>query len=702
MPLDPYSACPCGSGKKIKFCCKDIAHEIDAVLRMLEGEQYEAARNRVIKALRKDPLRATLLELKAEIELTQGNLEAARKTIDEFLVAHPENSVAWGQRAQLLAQTGDAFAAADALQRALAFVQHGSLHGLTFRAIYGVAISFAKAGDLFASRAHLELYESAAPEEDNQALEMVSRFNRMGIPLPLRDTYLPQELEADGSAGMEEFHRSSQLTRAGRWKVAEEILAGLLDSPNPPPRVVYNLALIRGRIGQREALVRGLREYVAGGVTRGEGLSALLLAAVVEETYRDQIPVVAREYELPDLDTLRERLIDESLCEQRVFNPYYSSQSSKDPEPLFATQLLDRPFEPADCGVGRLPSSLAGIELFGKQTDRPARVVLVFVDDDRRESLLAEFERITGDTVGELRSESEIDRENLFDVTLSVRCPLPPQDAGLDFVDILRGEQRRRLVELWPHLPNPILDGQSLVEALADERDRSLAIDAAWIRLENTLSMQTMEGLREELGVPEVAPIDPADFTGLIPLVCIAYLDFNRLDDDELTPLFARCVFAAANRELASVAERIVERDLGEQAVNLKTVYYHWIAALQDPEQIEALIERARAALGEDEEAGNWDLLALEKYAAIGAEQRIVATLDRLGTRYGDNPDVHSKAYAILAHHGLVDPDVPQPAGGPRRPPHAVGASAASAPSSKIWTPGSETAEPGKKLWTPS
>jgi hypothetical protein len=36
--LDPFDYCPCGSGKKVKFCCsKNLAAEIGKIERMLSG-----------------------------------------------------------------------------------------------------------------------------------------------------------------------------------------------------------------------------------------------------------------------------------------------------------------------------------------------------------------------------------------------------------------------------------------------------------------------------------------------------------------------------------------------------------------------------------------------------------------------------------------------------------------------------------------
>jgi hypothetical protein len=70
MALDQYAPCPCGSGKKFKWCCLPIHVEID-------------------KAYRQD---------------ADGQHEAALRTMDEVVAAHPTNPEALGRKAQLLYQ----------------------------------------------------------------------------------------------------------------------------------------------------------------------------------------------------------------------------------------------------------------------------------------------------------------------------------------------------------------------------------------------------------------------------------------------------------------------------------------------------------------------------------------------------------------------------------------------------------------------
>jgi predicted Zn-dependent protease len=85
MALDPYAPCPCGSGKKFKWCCLPIHVEI--------GRAFE--------------------------QQAQGQKEAALRIMDEVIAKHPDNPEAWCQKAQLLAAQERPDDAEAAVQKAL-------------------------------------------------------------------------------------------------------------------------------------------------------------------------------------------------------------------------------------------------------------------------------------------------------------------------------------------------------------------------------------------------------------------------------------------------------------------------------------------------------------------------------------------------------------------------------------------------------
>ena len=91
MATDLYARCPCGSGKKIKFCCKDIITDIERIERMLQGDQRTSAVERINKLLEKHPDRPALLALRGQglIELEQ--LGEAVGTLERLLEIEPTN-----------------------------------------------------------------------------------------------------------------------------------------------------------------------------------------------------------------------------------------------------------------------------------------------------------------------------------------------------------------------------------------------------------------------------------------------------------------------------------------------------------------------------------------------------------------------------------------------------------------------------------
>ena len=127
MSADPYSSCPCGSGKKFKWCCQPIHAEIERAF-----EQYNS-----------------------------GQHEAAQRTMAEVVREHSGNPEAWGRQAQLLAISGKVEEAEQALQKAFDLNPNypfGFMLRGTFRQqegeLIGALMLFRKAAEAYAPDAH--------------------------------------------------------------------------------------------------------------------------------------------------------------------------------------------------------------------------------------------------------------------------------------------------------------------------------------------------------------------------------------------------------------------------------------------------------------------------------------------------------------------------------------------------------------------
>ena len=185
MPVDPYALCPCGSGKKLKFCCSDLVGEIEKIHRMIEGEQPRTALRHVEQTLATHPNRASLLDLKATLEMSLGELDAARQTVSQFVAAHGDSPTAHACEAILLAEDDKPREAVDSLQRALALVER-EMPLRVFEALGAVGGALLEAGHILAAQAHLWLHAALAPKDDVRSREVLAALNHYsGLPLLL-------------------------------------------------------------------------------------------------------------------------------------------------------------------------------------------------------------------------------------------------------------------------------------------------------------------------------------------------------------------------------------------------------------------------------------------------------------------------------------------------------------------------------------
>src|SRR4051794_14255457 len=90
MPMiDPYSSCPCGSGKKFKWCCQPIHEEIEKALYQQQHGQHEAALVTIDTVAKAHPQNTEALGRKAQLLHANGKADEAEKALDEAFAVNP-------------------------------------------------------------------------------------------------------------------------------------------------------------------------------------------------------------------------------------------------------------------------------------------------------------------------------------------------------------------------------------------------------------------------------------------------------------------------------------------------------------------------------------------------------------------------------------------------------------------------------------
>ncbi len=721
MAINPYSLCPCGSGKKLKFCCGDLAAEIEKIYQMIQGDQPRGALKHVEQLLEKTPDQGSLLDLRSSLELSLHEFEAARDTVATFVKAHPDSASAHAQRAILVAATESGTAAIAPLQDALELLEK-DMPLRVLEAIGAVGQALLVEGQLVAARGHLLLYAGIAPEEDNRGLELLMRMNlQAGLPLLLRDYLVLSECPHDAE-WREPYLEALRNSARGLWRKSADILIAAIKKHGMAPEMVYSLALLQGWLGNTDAFVAGLHKYAMFEVPTDDAVEAEALAQLLDTNVDElKIETARTVFAIEDEAALEEKLRADSRIEDYQLEPPASGEEDA-PRPRSSYILLDR--EPPESGAsierGDVPQVMGFLSLFGKRTDRPAQLEITAdrsgeksgEQQDESEKLLRE---ILGDDLGEVIESDVVNEKSLSEESLSWRWRLP-DDTPMELRRQLLAEQRAEAVlEHWTAAPRGALLGKSPLEASDDEKLRVPLLASVLIieqAAEDPKELKLFEKLRDKLKLPAAEEIDPTNIeVQNVPLVRIPRLRLGDVAAENLSPLLERTVLMGANLATLLVATEIVEREDLPEDFDLAGAYRRLIRLEPDVGRRLHWVQQARSwSKSQDQSEAEWSLLELEMSIEQGDPTRVQSLLGELRERHMEEPGVAEAIYKMLYQAGLIDPSQMAGQPMPAMPGMAepVGAAKATSEPSGIWTPGSDAPQSsdsagGDKpaIWTP-
>ena len=713
MAINPYSPCPCGSGKKLKFCCGDLAAEIEKIYQMIQGDQPRGALKHVDQLLAKNPEQGVLLDLKASIELSLHEFDAAAETVNKFLQAHPDSASAFAQQAILASVSENGSAGIDPLQEALELLQK-DMPLRVLEAIGAVGQALLVEGKLIAARGHLLLYAGIAPEDDNRGLELLMRMNLQGgLPLLLREYLSLSECPAE-VPWQDPYAEALKLSAQGKWRKAAGILIAAIKKFGMEPEMVYSLALLQGWLGNTDAFVAGLHKYALMDVPLDSAVEAEALAQLIDTDLDEpSIETVRLTFAIDDEGALESILAQDKRLEDYQIDPN-SQEEDETQRPRSAHILLDREFAATgvDIGANEIPHVEGFLSVYGKRTDREARLVVTADRGPSMSDVQQSVESVFAGTIGDLLDTEVVRERPLSEDALSWRWRMP-DDTPLEHRRRLVAQQRREaILDRWPKVSRGPFGGKSLEEAAKDESLRIPLLSSVLILEQSTSDPEELglfEELRAQYDIPHAQEIDPKSIDlQTVPLVRVPRLKLSEVDTDELLNLQERAVLIGANLATLLISLELVERENLPEDVDLSPAYRRLIRLIPDPQKAFSWIERARAwSKSREESESTWALLELETAIQTGEGSRVQIALNELRDRHMEEPGVAEETYRLLYAAGLIDPNqmASQPAPGVAEP---IGAATASAESQAIWTPGADSPsslpasdDDKPAIWTP-
>ena len=711
MTVDQYAICPCGNGKKIKFCkCKDSLPALDRVMTMIEGGQIVPAIDRLNQVLVEHPDAAWALSIKGRLMLELDEFDALAENAERFVRLQPSNPLALAQRAAAQVNHDDLAAATLSLLESL--TESGrNVDSFVLDIASLVSYMLASEGLFLTARSYLRLPLTAEGyEKSATAASMLRQLNtdrQVNHLLKEVPRLLPRDEEAPWA---ERFDEAIGLLRSNQVLLAESKLQSLARTTPREACVLAGLLLCgiwRGDAQSQSECLRKLSECESLEFhDRAEYLAMSWLVVPDSEHVTKMLRVANAEIESLDevvmAMTANRRLqsVEPDMLKQ------FTDENQVPPRAGFQLLNFDRPEKPITGGGPEHPRLLALVLIYGKQTDRAARIQLEGI----RESVTDDVTRLMNEILpGLALNFADGARVPLIDAAISPFAMLPNHMFTEDPSNESLRLAAESLADHFVLLPLPSLGNKSVAETLDDPG--TLLARTALVRLfENDERMEIATGavelLRAKSGVAEVPPLtglSMQDVHDLTP-ADLTYVDVRELAPDVLIYVLQRAREYSVNRTGMLAAQRIVTLDLAPELRPAVTVAYLMLVEnAKSPDEAMSLLEKAKAfATANQFDQANLRLMELMHCLSSGDQPRFVETLQDISKQYGNRPEVMARVRQMLTSAGILRPD-----GSMRTPQGGSPSMAAAAPSPAdtggIWTPGSgaASAAPAGKLWVP-
>jgi len=190
MPLEPYVSCPCGSGKKFKWCCAAFYGTVERAFELERVNQHEAASTTFKELVKTHADKPSVWGYYAQFLYNAGQREEAEEAVSQALKLNPNFGMAHFLRAQFRENEGELIGALLLYRKAAEGYDpeaHDSLTNVYVK-IYQHEFMLNRP---VASRAALERVVHYQPADADIRAQLESEFGDEGqLPLAARKKYI--------------------------------------------------------------------------------------------------------------------------------------------------------------------------------------------------------------------------------------------------------------------------------------------------------------------------------------------------------------------------------------------------------------------------------------------------------------------------------------------------------------------------------
>lgn len=711
MAMDVYAPCPCGSGKKLKFCCQNIAEDMDRISRLIENNQSRQALQQLEALDRKSPGHAWVITTQAVVLLETGETLEARNRLRQFIDKHPEHEFAAVLYAAATFQHDGLDAARAAISRAF---QKGAKKHPSMLSGIAAAMSavFRGRGRILASREHLALSLRFAPEEQRQEIfvRMLEFDSDASVVYPLRSAHpLPAITGEDDVVA--EVRKAHKYAAVGCWNTAAEIFEKLSEKMPDAAEPWHAAGLCHAWFGDDAAAAAALHRAAATYRDPSAAVECETLAQVLD--WSSATDRISRS-ELPGEITSVGRLLtalDATPRLQRLELPPQDPNAPPQPTAIYQVLSFNRDeFPPlGELSVDRLAKVLGEVIIFdaGQQEKEPPSIDLVGQEGPAFHEACDIVRSACGELVVWKPSEPTGEFTPREVAILSSQRAYPAK-CPVALRRRLEHERMQSVVDgEWKATPQPALQGRTPAEAATTPEMRVkllsaiYVLDAVTLRAGFELDMPALMGSLSLEPLPAIAVTPETPLNSLSPLQWLR-LPLAELSDAQLTAVVNRAQLVHHDRFLYETLKVILQRpecltELDQPRIyqtladlcrvhNRRDEALHWI---------EEGRRHAEAGAQHFEKVWSWDLRELLMRLEDPADPGLKALGRKFVQYYSPKlPQMRPYLEQMFAIAGIPSPwlDV-----------SLITEASVTGTAGGLWTPGAaEPAAAGSKLWIPT
>jgi tetratricopeptide (TPR) repeat protein len=665
MAFDHYAPCPCGSGKKIKFCkCIEQPQEYEKIMKLIEGGQHLAVIDRINQLLKKTPNAAWLLALKGEITLAMQEYETFKETADRFNELKPDNPLGLVMKA--VASTLENEPVENTARYILAGMSEcrEGLPALTLTAIKLLMQALAAEGKLSLVGYWSDVYGSLngdRPDDDAPGVDPTINL------LAKAPTKL---IEDSGKVEWKErMAEVVSLSKTFRYSQAEAKLRSILrDFPDQPGPLSYLLRAQCAQLDQSGAYQTAKKLAESLQVSPEDRAYFAAVALEIEPKSRSlQCEMTLRYCEVDSEDEIEQAMLSHSNVEapdsqaMAEVRSYYGTMVGDEVPAKRIFSIFSEPMNGGgdESGQRVVASSVGSVILYGKQTDKPARVLFIA-------NLFADYQTIVDEILGLLKLGKDVEGadvplENVYPEFLR----RPHVIVGNNREMLTLEERAAQLKNDFLNMPMALFDGKTPKEAAEEEKSRASLIGLLY-HLEGEQSIVTagdvVGEIYKELGIerPVVEIEADAEALRLPTALDMDRVDVTQLNDSQVRGLTVRAMSMGASRVFYRCAQQVRSRESLKDDAQLQVAAISGLLSMLPSiderlslcDEMEEILVKANAPVGR---------VVIQKMTmlqAVGREQEARETLQNGVQKYPQDPYLMSFLQYAMQAQGM------QPGGG--------------------------------------